>query len=420
MRAREVTPRLTLVNIVFVEPGFPANQRRFVHALTSVGATVYGVGESSDAELGDDLRGSMAGYYQVGNVTDVDQLTEAVRFFQQQGVWIDALEATVESHTMPAAQAREATGIPGTSVRTTWLCRDKPSMKEALRRAGVPTAASAGVDSAQEAKEFADRVGYPLILKPRAGAGASGTVRVDDDGQLAAALHRFGDEGASSIAIEEFVEGHEGFYDTITVAGRVVHDWATHYYPNVLEAMRSRWISPEFITTNRMEGNPFYDEVRELGRRVIEALGIRTSATHMEWFYGPKGLKFSEIGARPPGVGCWDLYSASNDVDVYREWAHVITHGAPDNTMTRPFAAGIVALRPDRDGVVQGYSGIDEFMATHGEWVLDTNFPGRGTPTQPIEAGYMANAWLRMRHPDFDEVRRMLDHAGRTIHLYAG
>ena len=86
---------------------------------------------------------------------------------------------------MPAAQVREATGIPGTSVRTTWLCRDKPSMKEALRQAGVPTAASAAVDSAAEAHEFADREGYPLILKPRAGAGAQGTVRVDDEHELA-------------------------------------------------------------------------------------------------------------------------------------------------------------------------------------------------------------------------------------------
>jgi hypothetical protein len=407
------------VNIVFVEPGFPANQRRFVHALVSVGATVYGIGESTDEELGEELRGSMAGYYRVGNVTDVDQLIEAVRHFQS-SLWIDALEATIESHTLPAAQAREATGIPGTSVRTTWLCRDKPSMKEVLRQAGVPTAASAAVDSSVQAQEFAARVGYPLVLKPRAGAGAAGTVRVDNDDQLAAALHGFGESGASSIAIEEFVEGHEGFYDTISVAGRVVHDWATHYYPNVLEAMRNRWISPQFITTNRIEGNPFYAEVRELGQRVIEALGIGTSATHMEWFNGPKGLMFSEIGARPPGVGCWDLYSASNDVDVYREWAHIITHGAPDRPMRRPYAAGIVALRPDADGVVAGYSGIDEFMARHGEWVLDTHFPGPGSPTQPVDAGYMANAWIRMRHPDYDELRHLLGDAGRTVHVHAG
>ena len=409
------------VNIIFVEPSFPANQRRFVQALASVGANVYGIGESEEGHLGDDVLGALRGYYRVGSVTNVGQMVDAVRYFQDR-VWVDGLEAVVEAHTMPAAQVREACGIPGTSVRTTWLCRDKPSMKEALRAAGVPTAASDAIESAAEAREFAERVGYPLILKPRAGAGAQGTTRVDDDRELETALAAFGAEGATSIAIEEFVEGHEGFYDTITARGEVVHDWVTHYYPNVLEAMRHRWISPQFITTNRIDepGNAFYAEVRELGQRVVRALGIDTSATHMEWFYGPKGLRFSEIGCRPPGVGAWDLYSAANDVDVYREWAHVITHGRPEHRMKRSYAAGIVALRPDHDGVIRGYSGIDEIQARYGEWILDANFPSQGHATQPVEAGYMANAWVRLRHPDYDTARAMLDDVGRTIRVHAG
>jgi formate-dependent phosphoribosylglycinamide formyltransferase (GAR transformylase) len=335
-------------------------------------------------------------------------------------VWVDRLEATVEAHTMAAAQVREATGIPGTSVHTTWLCRDKPSMKQALREVGVPTAASAAVDHAHEAWAFAERVGYPLILKPRDGAGAKDTARVDNDTELAHALTEFGKHGAESIAIEEFVEGHEGFYDTIAKDGYVVHDWSTHYYPNVLEAMRSRWISPQFVTTNRVADSDFYREVAEMGARVLQALGIGTSATHMEWFFGPKGLKFSEIGCRPPGVGAWDLYSASNDVDVYREWAHILTHGIPEHPMRRPYAAGIVALRPDADGQIKGYSGIDDIQARHGQWILDGHFPPEGHHTQPVEAGYMANAYVRMRHPDFDTLRAMLDDAGQTIHVHAG
>jgi hypothetical protein len=231
-------------------------------------------------------------------------------------------------------------------------------------------------------------------------------------------LGGFGD--AASIAVEEFVEGHEGFYDTISVDGDIAHDWATHYYPNVLEAMRQRWISPQFITTNRITGSPFYAEVREMGRRVIEALGITTSATHMEWFYGPKGLRFSEIGCRPPGVGAWDLYSAANEVDVYREWAHAIVHGGPEHQMTRKYAAGIVALRPESDGTIRGYSGLDDVNSRFGDWIIDAHLPDIGTPTQPVEAGYMANAWVRLRHPDYDTARSMLDDVGRTVHVHAG
>ncbi len=405
------------MNIVFVEPAFPQNQRRFVAALAGVGAHVIGVGESPESHLGDELRGQMAGYYQVSNVTDTHQLDAAVAWAQGQ-MWVDRLESTIESHQMAAAQVRQARGIPGTTVRTTWLCRDKPSMKEALRRAGVPTAASSAADNADEVREFARREGYPLILKPRAGAGAQGTVRVDDDCGLESALGSF--DGAESIAVEEFVEGHEGFYDTITVDGHVVHDWATHYYPNVLEAMRHRWISPQFVTTNRIDQAPFYAEVREMGAQVIRALGITTSATHLEWFFGPKGLRFSEIGCRPPGVGAWDLYSAANEVDVYREWAHGLVHGRPERAMSRAWSAGIVALRPDQDGQIRGFTGIDDIRARHGEWVIDAHLPEPGSPTQGVEAGYLTNAWVRMRHPDYDTLRDLLDETGRTVHVHAG
>jgi formate-dependent phosphoribosylglycinamide formyltransferase (GAR transformylase) len=404
------------VNIVLVEPHFPANQREFARALAETGASVHAIGETPWDYLDEQLKGWLTHYDQVGSVTDLEQMTATVRRIQQR-VWVDRLESTIESHQLVAAQVREALGIPGTSVRTTWLCRDKPSMKEALRAAGVPTAASIGADTADQVWDFAARVGYPLILKPRDAAGAAGTSRVDNDTQLAAALAERG--GYSSIAVEEFIEGHEGFYDTISVDGAIVLDFASHYFPGVLEAMRTRWVSPQFIATNRIDGGGLYDEIREMGHRVNAALGIGTSATHMEWFHGPKGLRFSEIGCRPPGVGCWDLYCTANDMDVYAAWAQAIVHGVVDQQPSRSHSAGIIALRPDADGVIAGYSGLEDIENRYGRWVIDAHIPPVGTGTQPIEAGFMANAWIRMRHPDYDTLRGMLDDVGRTVQVHA-
>ena len=406
------------MNVVFVEPWFPKNQREFARALAEAGATVIGIGEYSADGFDDQLKGWLDHYEQVPSVTDVAAMTRAVRWVQDK-LWVDRLEATIEAHIMSTAQVREACTIPGTSVHTAWLCRDKPSMKEALRAAGVPTAASAAVSSASDVRAFAAQVGFPLILKPRSGAGASGTVRVDSEASLDEALGVFGGQGVDSIAVEEFIEGHEGFYDTIAVDGRVAVDFASHYFPNVLEAMRTRWISPEFISTNRIDSAPEYAELREMGQRVIRALEIGTSATHMEWFFGPKGLKFSEIGCRPPGVGAWDLYSQGNDVDLYRQWADAIVHGEVFSAPSRRFASGIVALRPSQDGTISGYSGVDELQGRFGEWVIDAHLPSPGTPTQGVAAGYMANAYVRMRHPDYDVLHDMLDTVGRTLHVYA-
>lgn len=404
------------MNVIFIEPAFPPNQREFVRGLAAAGATIVGIGERPVEQIEGELRTWMLHYHQVANVTDVAALTDAVRWVQRL-IWVDRLEATVEAHTMAAAYAREACGVPGTSVRTAYLCRDKPAMKEALRAAGVPTAASTAAHSANQVREFAAQVGYPLILKPRAAAGASGTVRVESDAALDAALAGFGE--VESIAAEEFVEGHEGFYDTLSVDGEPVYDFVTHYYPNVLEAMRTRWISPQFVTTNRVDTVADYAQVRAMGRRVAQALGIGTSPTHMEWFFGPRGLRFSEIGCRPPGVRAWDLYGAANDIDIYQEWAKVIVQGHVGQRLSRRLAAGIVALRPDGDGHISHYDGVEEVQARFGEHILDVHLPAPGTPTQPVDAGYMANAWVRMVHPDYDVLRAMLDGVGETLKVCA-
>src|SRR5688500_4087902 len=190
------------MHVLFVEPRFPANQRQFVRGLVEAGARVTGIGEQPVEALGPDLHRWLHAYERVPNVCDEGRLFEAVRRVQQRG-WVDRLEATVEAHIMTAAKVREACGIPGTSVNTAWLCRDKPAMKEALREAGIPTAQSIGTDNADEAWAFARRVGFPLIVKPRSAAGAAGTWRVADDGQLSAVINESGLERGAPVAIEE-------------------------------------------------------------------------------------------------------------------------------------------------------------------------------------------------------------------------
>lgn len=408
------------MHVVFVEPRFPTNQKHFVRALVEVGATVTAIGEGSKSSLDDELKRLLTHYEEVSNVTDEGQMLAALRRIQRLA-WVDRFEATVEAHIMTAAKVREACGVPGTSVRTAWLCRDKPAMKEALRQGGVPCAMSGAVSSLAEAVEFCERVGFPVILKPRDGAGASGATRVDSMKELEPALrglHVNPAGGQRSVAIEEFLEGHEGFYDTLTQGGRVVHEFVSHYYPNVLEAMRTRWISPQIVSTNRVDLSS-YDEIKALGRKVIDVLGIESSATHMEWFYGPKGLKFSEIGCRPPGVRAWDLYNVGNDMDLYREWALAVTGQGPRQRASRRFAAGMIALRPSQDGRIIGYSGIDALGAAFQPYFIDWFLPPEGHPTQPVEAGFMANAWVRMKHESYDELRRMLDIVGQTLKVYA-
>ncbi len=406
------------MHIVFVEPRFPGNQKQFVKALAEIGVAITAIGEGSKQTLDDDLRQWLTHYEQVDNVTDEAGLLRALRFVQSRA-HVDRIEATVEAHVMPVAKVREAAGIPGTSVRTAFLCRDKPAMKEVLRAGGIPCAQSTAAASVAEVTAFVEQIGFPVVLKPRDGAGASGAIRVDSVIGLADALRGLGVDRGRAVAVEEYIEGHEGFYDTLSMQGEIVHDFVSHYYPNVLEAMRTRWISPQICVTNRVDEVSAYDEVKAMGAKVGRLLGIETSATHMEWFFGPKGLKFSEIGCRPPGVRTWDLYNVANDVDLYREWAMALVHHRPGARLSRRYATGIIALRPECDGHITGYEGLGRIEQAFGNWIIDAHLPPAGTPTQGVSAGYMANAWMRFKHPDYDEVRRMLDAVGQTVKVRA-
>lgn len=406
------------MNVIFLAPEFPANQRNFVRALHGVGARVIGFGERPADWLDDELKHLLAHYEQVPSVVDEEAVYYAVRRCQSK-VWIDRLEATVEAHVINAAKVRERTGIPGVSLETTLLCRDKFLMKRYLRDKGIPCARNAAVGSVDDIVAFAEEVGFPIILKPRDAAGAAGTHKISSREEIAtAAAAEHIDRGRQGFVVEEFISGHEGFWDTLTVDGEVAWEGISHYYPGVLEAMRTRWISPQIVTTNRL-GAEGYQELREFGREVVRALGITTAATHMEWFYGPKGLSFSEIGCRPPGCMMWDIYNWANDDDLYHHWAMGICWGKAQPRPSRRYAAGLVTLRPNRDGHIAGYSGIDAVHARCGDGIIDMNLPSPGTPTSPVEAGFVAQPFVRMRHPDYDECRRMLDFTGEHLKVWA-
>lgn len=405
------------MHVIFVEPHFPAYQKQFVRALKEVGAKVTGIGETPGAYLPDEVKGWLDAYEHVSSVTDEGAMFEAVRRIQSRG-WVDRMESTIEAHMLTAAKVREACTIPGVSYEQTLICRDKTLMKEFMRQHGIPCAMSTAAASAEEIYNFGRQVGYPLILKPRDAAGASNTWRVNNEAELGLVLQQVGATGLQSVAVEEFIEGHEGFYDTLTVNGQIVHDFISHYYPNVLEAMRTRWISPVIIVTNRNNASG-YDELKTMGWKVIQSLGLQTTPTHMEWFFGSKGLKFSEIGVRPPGVSHWDLYCAANDIDLYKEWASAIVYNRCEGHLSRNYSAAIINLRPTQDGYIQRYEGIDRMQEKYGQWVIKAHFPPPGTPTQGVEAGYMANAWIHLKYPDYDGLRAILEEIGQTIKVIA-
>ena len=85
----------------------------------------------------------------------------------------------------------------------------------------------------------------------------------------------------------------------------------------------------------------------------------------------------------------------------------------------RSSISSLIALRPDRDGTIVGYDGLEEIERTFQPHILDMHIPPPGSGTQGVEGGYMANAWVRVRHPDYDELRNMLNTIGERVKVRA-
>lgn len=156
-----------------------------------------------------------------------------------------------------------------------------------------------------------------------------------------------------------------------------------------------------------------------MNRRIVDALGIRSAATHMEWFFGPKGLKFGEIGARPAGEKIWDMYRVANEFDVYLEWARAILGRPSEATPSRRYSAGSIQIRPSQDGRYVGHRGLDEAFQRCGEWIYEHAIPAPGTPTKGLDRGWLVNTWFRLRHPDYDRLRELMTFLGETVHADA-
>jgi hypothetical protein len=118
-------------------------------------------------------------------------------------------------------------------------------------------------------------------------------------------------------------------------------------------------------------------------------------------------------------VWFWDLYCYANDMDLYRHWAEAILHGRTAPRPSRNYSAGIISLRPNRYGRIVGYSGVDEVLRAAREHLIDWHLPAIGSPTADVGSGYMGHAWMRVRHPDYDALRGLMDWIGRTIRMWA-
>jgi biotin carboxylase len=404
------------MKVVFLAPSYPPEMQQYTRGLAEVGAEVYGVGDTPVHALPGTLKQHLHDYLQVPRILDDDDVVERVHTWLR-GREVDKVLANWEVMVMTAAKLRERFGVPGMTVDTVNGFRDKQLMKERVAAAGLRVPHSVRVRTVAETRAAADEIGFPLIVKPIAGAGSADTYRVESAAELELVLGKMRHVGEASC--EEFITGEEFTFDTVSIGGVPAFENVAQYLPKPLEARSNEWISPVIITV-RDTRQPKLARGIELGRKVLTALGMGDGFTHMEWFKKPDGeVVFGEIGCRPGGAHLVDQMNYTCDIDLFREWARASVWGTFEAPTARKYNAAIVFKRAKGHGRITRIDGLREFMHRHGEHVVEQRLLPVGTHRRDWKQTLVSDGFILLRHHDWDVAHGLAMEAATDITMWA-
>lgn len=400
-------------NILFVAP-FPLETTlRFVRAVAKLD-DVRLLGIVHEAPQGDDAR-LFHDLVRVSDPLSASDIAEGVDVLRRRHGAPFRLLSILEAIQVQVAEARARFQIEGTSPRVADLFRDKSRMKAALTAAGLPVARNRLLTSRHDGERFAAEVGFPMVLKPPAGMGAKATFRVTDGASLARALDGLRVGPQSPVLAEEFLRGEEFSFETMTVGGTVRAHSISEYLPPCLEVLENPWIQWTCVLPREID-TPRFEDARAMGYRAVEALGLDTGMTHMEWFRRADGsLAIGEIAQRPPGANITRMTGLAHDVDPYRAWARAVVDGAFEGPWKRQYAVGCAYLRGMGQGRVAGVTGVRETHEAIGRYVVEAKLPTIGAPKSD---SYEGDGYVIVRDGRTETVRGVLQKVIETVRVH--
>ena len=404
------------MNVLMIAPGYPGEMPYFCRGLTRHGGKVYGLSDVPEPELPTMARENLSGYLRVPNLTDEDAVVRAVKA----GLGTHKIERVVclwEPGVVLAAKLREALGAPGMREAQAQTFRNKDLMKQKVTGAGIRTARHASATTVAQVREAAREIGFPVIVKPIAGAGSMDTVRAGSAEELDRALAQV--KSYDEVNVEEFIEGEEFTYDTICISGRIVYENVCYYRPNPLIARSTEWISPQTIALRDLSP-PEVKAGIALGHEVLKALEFGTGFTHMEWFYTAKNeAVFGEIAARPPGAHTVDLMNFVGDVDLFEGYAEADLKGTFSVSTDRKYNVSNIFKRAQGRGRIRRVEGLESILARFGEHIVHMDLLPVGAERRNWIQTLVSDGYVVVRHPDLQACYDISDAVGTDLQLYA-
>jgi phosphoribosylaminoimidazole carboxylase (NCAIR synthetase) len=407
-----------VTNVVFVSPFFLPATLRFVDAVGTLPGVRLGlVSQDPTDRLDPRIKARIVRHYQVRDGLDAQSIADAVRWMGKELGSVDRLLGTLEQLQIPLAQVRDLLGLDGMRETAARNFREKSQMKDVLRAAGVPVARHKLCASVDDARSLSREVGYPLVAKPPAGAGAISTFQLNNDEELDRIMASLQPAPGREVQVEEFVQGLERSFEVVSIRGTPVWHSLTRYAPPPLEVLRNPWIQWTVLLPREVE-HEAYDETRRVGFAALKALGMGTGLSHMEWFRRQDNtVVVSEIAARPPGAQIMNLMTWSTGVDFWKAWARLVVYEEWEKPV-RHWAAGVAFLRGQGDGRrITKVHGLDEAQKEVGGLVVEVKLPEVGMAPRP---GYEGEGWVIVRHERTDVVEQALKALIQTVRVELG
>lgn len=337
-------------NFLFISPNFPENYWMFCRELKKNGLNVLGIGDQPYEELSQGLKDSLDEYYKVSSLENEEEVYRAVAFLIFKHGRIDWLESNNEYWLERDARLRTAFHITsGFQEDDIPRIKYKSRMKEYYARVGIPTARYHLVDTMEGCRKFIEEVGYPVVVKPDNGVGASHTYRLENQEQLEEFMQT--KEADVSYIMEEFVFAEVNSYDAIIDShGNPIFETGNVSPVSIMDIVNNE-DNAIFYIVKELAG-----DTRQAGRATAKSFNVRSRFVHFEFFrlqkdqegLGRKGeLVGLEVNMRPSGGFSPDMMDFACTTDVYKIWADMI---AFDKTEMHPGERQYCAFAGRRDG----------------------------------------------------------------------
>jgi hypothetical protein len=249
-------------------------------------------------------------------------------------------------------------GVPGLSVTGVRGCRDKQRTRAELTAAGLHQPRFELATTVKQAQMAAGRIGYPVVVKPRAMGASIGVVFAADEAAL---------DEAFLVALSAS-QVDPGPYR----ASAIVEEYAPGPEISVDAAVHKGEYLPMFLARKYSSDHPYFEEVGHVVdaadpllddpglmqtlARAHQALGIEDGITHSEVRLTERGPLVVEINGRLGGDLIPFLGRTATGIEPGEVLFDVATGQRPDITANRRAVAGIRFGCPERDCVLRSVS----------------------------------------------------------------